>query len=124
MPKKIEVGSRLGPYTIKDILGRGTQGVVYLANAEGREPAAIKVLRPDADENARARFVREASTSKALEHDGIVRVFDNGAEEGLLWFAMERIDFATLERRIATLGPLEPREAARLGATLARATHY
>ncbi len=125
MGKKLEVGSKLGPYTIKDVLGRGSQGIVYLATAEGREPAAIKVLRPDADENARARFTREAHTAKSLEHEGIVRVFEHGQEaDGLYWFAMERVDFANLDRRIATLGPLEPREAARLVATLARATHY
>jgi serine/threonine-protein kinase len=124
-PKKIEVGAKLGPYVVADVLGRGSQGIVYLATAEGREPAAIKVLRPDADDNARARFQREAATAKSLEHDGIVRVFEHGEEPGgLLWFAMERIDFANLERRIASLGPLEPREAARLVATLARATHY
>ncbi|HZU95608.1 MAG TPA: serine/threonine-protein kinase [Planctomycetota bacterium] len=125
MAGKIEVGSKLGPYTIKDVLGRGSQGIVYLATAEGREPAAIKALRPDADENARARFQREAATAKSLEHEGIVRVFEHGQEpDGVLWFAMERIDFANLDRRIATLGPLEPREAARLVATLARAVHY
>src|SRR5687767_11276716 len=80
MAKKIEVGSKLGPYTIKDVLGRGSQGIVYLATAEGREPAAIKILRPDADENARARFAREAQTAGSLEHEGIVRVFEHGHE--------------------------------------------
>jgi serine/threonine-protein kinase len=125
MAGKIEVGAKLGPYTIKDVLGRGAQGVVYLATAEGREAAAIKVLRPDADENARARFAREAATAKSLDHEGIVRVFEHGeGPDGVLWYAMERIAFANLERRVATLGPLEPREAARLVATLARATHY
>jgi serine/threonine-protein kinase len=124
-PARIELGARLGPYVVKDVLGRGSQGIVYLAQADGQDPVAVKVLRHDADDSARARFKREAATCASIRHEGIIKVLDHGdAEDGALWYAMERIDAANLERRLHELGPLEPREAARLVAALARATHF
>src|SRR5688572_31527142 len=99
LPAKIDVGSKLGPYTIQDVLGRGSQGIVYLAEAANGASVALKVLRPDADEAARARFARDTATTASLSHDGIVRVQGQGeAPGGLLWYAMEFIDAPSLER--------------------------
>jgi serine/threonine-protein kinase len=123
----LEPGTQLGPYTIRDVLGRGSQGAVYLARREGEEQdQALKVIHPGADRAAVARFEREVVTLEAVDHPEIVRILDHGqAEGGLLYYAMERVEAsANLERRILALGPLEPTDAARLLVKLARAVDH
>lgn len=81
------VGQTLGSYRIERIIGSGGMGVVFGARHEAllRE-AAIKVLQPelgsgsggsggDADAFAR-RFLQEARLLAALEHPGIVGIYD------------------------------------------------
>ncbi|HEX9701003.1 MAG TPA: protein kinase [Acidobacteriota bacterium] len=75
-------GDQLGPYEIKEPLGAGGMGEVYLAEDErlGRR-VAIKVL-PDrfASDPARlARFEQEARAAAALNHPHIAAVFDVGS---------------------------------------------
>ena len=122
---EVAIGAQVGPYTVKDVLGRGSQGVVYLAERDdGGGTVALKVLRSDADANARARFAREAATPRAFQHEGIVRVLDHGEDQDRPWYAMERVRAQTLERRLLSLGALEPEDAARLVARLARAVDF
>src|SRR5262249_17527890 len=68
---------RLRPYQIRREIGRGGMGLVF----EGFDPAlrrtvAVKVLSPlaPASDEARGRFLREAQSAAALQHDNIVTV--------------------------------------------------
>ena len=74
-------------------------GVVYRAEQRslGRE-VALKVLRPDRlwFEGAHEHFRREVEAIAQLQHPGIVPVYSVGEEEGIPYFAMERIAGATL----------------------------
>ncbi len=88
------IPQKLGRYEILRILGRGAAGEVHLARdpAVGRE-VAIKVLRgADFDQ----RFQREVEILGALRHPNIVALHDAGAEQGLRWFVMDRIEGRTL----------------------------
>jgi serine/threonine-protein kinase len=124
-PGPVTVGTKLGPYLILGVLGRGAQGVVYLGGRGEREKTvAIKVLRGDADDRARARFVREAKAAAAIQHDSVVAVHDAGESEGgVLWYAMELVDARSLERRLVERGPLPAETAAHVVAAVARAVH-
>jgi serine/threonine-protein kinase len=128
MPRPaLEIGTQLGPYTIRDVLGRGSQGVVYLARRDGdSKDHALKVVHPGSSAMAKARFEREASTTASLKHEGIVPVLDYGrAEGGLLWYAMQRVEAsANLDRRILSLGPLDAEDAAQLLVKVARAVEH
>ena len=72
---------RLGPFVVRDLLGRGGMGEVWRADheAHGLE-VAIKVL---ATERARRRasvaaFRSEVRSVAALDHGSIIHVFDHG----------------------------------------------
>ncbi|MGH7903296.1 MAG: serine/threonine-protein kinase [Candidatus Dormibacteraceae bacterium] len=90
---------QLGRFTAEGELGRGAMGVVYKAQHPGLEvTVAIKVLAEtySRDSAFRARFQREAATIAALNHPGIVRVYDFDEDRGLLYIVMEYVDGRSL----------------------------
>jgi predicted esterase len=91
-------------------------GEVYRARHVklGRE-AAIKVLPSElaSDPERLKRFEREARAASALNHPGIVTIYDIDEADGISYIAMELVDGETLRERLAD-GPLAPGEALRL----------
>jgi serine/threonine protein kinase len=95
-------GFRIGGYLIKDMLGRGGMGAVYLAeHLELHRKVAIKVLVPGRDEDqklALERFIREARSAAALDHPNIVRIFDVARHNEVPYLVMEYVDGETLQQ--------------------------
>jgi TolB-like protein/tetratricopeptide (TPR) repeat protein len=97
------IGETLGHYRILERLGSGGMGEVYLAeDVRLHRCVALKMLRDDvqADEQARARLLREARAAAALTHPGIAVVyeideFDRG-EGPVRFIAMEYVAGETL----------------------------
>ena len=89
-------------------------GAVYRVHSalSGRVEAALKVMKPSGEPDARARFVREAEALSALRHPAIVRVmgFNEDAGRGLLYLVMELAVGETLKRRLER-GPMPLPEA-------------
>jgi eukaryotic-like serine/threonine-protein kinase len=99
-----------GRYTIIARLGSGSMGTVYRArqHAMGRE-VAIKILRGDRaiDDNAKARFLREARANSLLASPNTVTVFDFGqSESGEFYLAMELLEGESLGQRLTRVGRL------------------
>ncbi len=86
---------QFGPYHIKELLGEGGMGAVYLAEREDLgNLVAIKVLR-DAwlSPARRERFASEQRMLAQLNHPSIARLYDaNTLEDGTPWFVMEYVD--------------------------------
>ncbi len=124
-----DVPSQLGGYTIKGMLGRGGMGTVYLGyQADLEREVALKVLSPNycSDPTMRKRFRAEARATAALHHRHIVPIYDYGEAQGMLFFAMERVDGMSLDKHIAAArrrgeAPMEPLEACRRFAGVADA---
>jgi serine/threonine protein kinase/Tol biopolymer transport system component len=118
----ISAGSRLGPYEILAPIGAGGMGEVYRAlDPKLKREVAIKVL-PDSlarDEDALARFEREALAVAALSHPNILSIFDFGTQDGVSYAVMELLEGETLRLKLVA-GALAPRKAADYGAQIAR----
>ena len=109
-------GTTAGNYRILDKLSDGGMGAVYRAEHTmiGRL-VAIKVLLPALTHNREIvnRFFNEAKATTAINHPGIVEVFDFGyLESGFAYLVMELLQGMTLAKRIKMRGPVPEGEAA------------
>ncbi|MFF1733687.1 WD40 repeat domain-containing serine/threonine protein kinase [Streptomyces sp. NPDC058247] len=98
-----------GRYELKQLLGRGGMGEVWLGRDSSllRRDVAVKVLPPLMDSSAVRRFQREASTLAMLQHPGITVVHDAGEHDGCLFIVMELLRGHDLARLLADhRGPL------------------
>ena len=115
------VGQTLTHYRIREQIGAGGMGVVFLAHDEQLErDVAIKLLPPGtlSDEASRRRFRKEAVSLARLNHPNIATIHEFGTEDGTDFLVTEYIAGQTLSDRIAT-GPLPSTEVIRFGLQLA-----
>jgi serine/threonine protein kinase/Flp pilus assembly protein TadD len=91
----IKVGGQIGRYRLKEQLGEGGMGIVYVAEQVEpvRRKVALKVIKPGMDsKQVIARFEAERQALALMDHMNIARVLDGGTtEQGLPYFVMELV---------------------------------
>ncbi len=108
-----------GAYVLVEPLGSGGMGQVWRARDERLDrPVALKVLTA-VDDEARARFLREARALGRIEHEHVVRVFASGDDGSVVWMALEVIGGEPLSELVEA-GPIDEETALLLGAQIAR----
>jgi len=114
-------GASFGGYEIVARLGAGGMGEVWRA----RDPAlerevALKVLPAAmvADDNARARLLREARMAARITHPNVCTIHEVGEAEGQVYVAMELVPGRSLSERLAS-GRMGVEEVLRLGRQMA-----
>src|SRR5262245_34629897 len=114
---------RLGGYRVLGRIGAGGMGAVFRAEDPAlRRVVALKGMGPEvaADPTAKARFVREARATAAVEHDHIVPIFQVSEDNGIPFLAMPLLRGESLSARLkAAGGPLPMFEAVRIGREVA-----
>ncbi len=111
-------GSRLGPYRIVSLLGKGGIGTVYLAkNEKTSSLEALKILLPEFTESPEMheRFEREIENCAILKHPNIVKLNDYGKSQDISYFAMEYCNGGSLKDLLRREeGVLAPANACRI----------
>ncbi len=112
-------------YEILNEIARGANGVVYrVLDRELGRTIALKKLREEAGTSrAKERFLREARVAAQMEHSGIVPIHDFGLDSTRPYYTMPFVSGNSLADRLED-GRLEPVEAARITAHVARALAY
>ena len=108
-------GFFLGRYKLLSQLGRGSMGVVYLAeHIRMRRRAALKLLPAKFVEDPQRLdlFYRESEATAALDHPNIVRAYDVDNEGETYYLVMEYVDGINFDQLIAHDGPLHYSAAA------------
>jgi WD40 repeat protein/tRNA A-37 threonylcarbamoyl transferase component Bud32 len=114
---------RLGNYRVLRILGAGGMGVVFQAeDLTLKRKVALKAMLPAlaASETAKQRFVREAQTAAAIEHDHIVPIFQVGEDRGVPFIAMPLLKGEPLDQRLQRQPTLPVAEVLRIGREAAK----
>ncbi|MGE3851066.1 MAG: serine/threonine-protein kinase, partial [Planctomycetota bacterium] len=118
------VGFNVGPYRLKQLLGRGAMGAVYLGwDGAARRLHAVKVLRPELaiDDAYLQRFFQEAEIGSSIRHDNLVRIHRGGMDDvitprgqllELPWLCMDFISGTSVSKHVGEGGKLEPLMAA------------
>src|SRR5687767_9013565 len=100
----LQPGTRLGPYEILALLGRGGMGEVYRARDERlNRHVAIKVLPEHLanDSERLARLRREAQVLAALNHPHIAHIHGLEDANGVPALVLELVEGSTLAERMA-----------------------
>ena len=115
-------------YRLLHRVGSGGMGVVWEGWDERLERrVALKQLYRQSGastseaELANQRALREARLTARLQHPHAVPVFDAVEQDGQLWLVMQFIPSITLAAVLEQGGPLQPNEAAKVGAEVASA---
>jgi eukaryotic-like serine/threonine-protein kinase len=96
-PHDLDVGRRIGAYSVVREIGRGGMSRVFLArraDGEFEQDVALKLLRPGLDTDLdRTRFRTERQILASLNHPNIARLFDGGITEvGQPYLVLEYVE--------------------------------
>lgn len=100
-------GHQLGDYLLVSKLATGGMAHIYKGiDQKLQRQAAVKVLTPEmmeADASLTARFIREAQSVAALEHENIISIYQFGEQEGIYFLAMKYVQGMDLSDALAQL---------------------
>jgi serine/threonine-protein kinase len=120
-------GQTLAGYRLIRELGRGSMGVVYLAeHVANKTRFALKTIVPAAASSRLKleRFLREAEILRRLNHPNIVACRETGVAEGRIYFVMDYVPGPTAAEILQRNGPLPVRTGVRLLCQLLGALEY
>lgn len=116
-----EVG-RLGPYRVLALIGKGGMGQVFRAeDMRLKRIVALKLMKPKlaATPASRKRFIEEARSMAAVQHDNVATIFEVGVEAGVPFMAMELLQGESLKDAFRSGRKFEMEEILRLGKEVA-----
>ena len=120
-------GVRIGPWELESPLRHGAQSKVYRAVHEKLGwTAALKVLPDDLSQRStrRRRFLREARAVAELDHPNIIKIYDCGEAEGILFIATQFVDDGDLRGLVRGGKSVSPSRAVALVSDLGRALEH
>jgi hypothetical protein len=123
MTEQDRTPDRFGPYRVRERIGEGGMGVVYLAADAEQRAVAVKVLRPAVagDPIARRRLAREVETMRRVRSPFVAEVLDADVTCEPPYIVTRYVRGRTLEQVVTEHGPLRGQELATVGRGLAAA---
>ena len=98
---ELHEAKKFGQYQIREKIGAGGMGEVYLAEHQLlKRPCALKLIRPEAgaDPIALARFEREVQSAARLSHPNTIEIYDYGhTDDGTFYYVMEYLPGISLQ---------------------------
>ena len=123
MASQDRIPDRLGPYRLRERLGEGGMGAVYLARDRERRMVAVKVLhsRVAEEPNARRRLAREVEAMRRVRSPFVAEVLDADVTGKFPYIVTRYVPGHTLDDVVRRQGPLPGWALERLASGLAQA---
>ena len=102
-------GLVLGNLILKEKIGQGGMGRVYLAEHKRmKRPVAVKIMNENAMKSKQsvARFMLEVQTAAQLTHNNIVAAYDADEFDGVPYLVMEYVEGRDLRSIVKESGPI------------------
>ena len=116
---------KIDRFQIVGQLGKGGQGIVYLAKDPYLErQVAIKVLKVNSGETRHDTFLKEARTVSKLNHPNIIPIFEAGEHEGVPFLVFEYVAGISLKDVIEKKKALSVTHTVRLMRQILRGVGY
>ena len=101
---------KLGPYLLKEKIGAGGMGDVFLAEHQlMKRKCAVKLIHSDQarDREMRDSFEQEAKATAQLTHWNTIEVYDYGTStDGRFYYVMEYLQGVNLSQFVQSYGPM------------------
>lgn len=120
-------GSEVGDYLIKERIGVGGMGEVYLAEQKSmKRPVALKILHEDLiqDKAYLERFYREVRILAQIEHSNVVKAIEAGYTGNVYYFSMTFIEGKDIKRLLDEGRKFTETEALQIISGIADALKY
>jgi serine/threonine kinase PknH len=123
MAAQDRIPDRLGPYRLRERIGEGGMGAVYLARDRNRQMVAVKVLhsRVAEEPNARRRLAREVEAMRRVHSPFVAEVLDADVTGKFPYIVTRYVPGHTLDDVVRQRGPLPAWALERLASGLAQA---
>jgi hypothetical protein len=123
MAAQDRIPDRLGPYRLRERIGEGGMGAVYLARDRERRMVAVKVLhsRVAEEPNARRRLAREVEAMRRVRSPYVAEVLDADVTGKFPYIVTRYVPGHTLDDVVRQQGPMPPWALERLARGLAQA---
>ncbi len=112
------IGTRLGTCELKQLIGFGGMGIVFLARQiRPSRDVAVKVLlargsvQTEGEQEFLVRFRREANVIAQLDHINILPIYEYGEQNGLAYLVTPYLEGGSLRDLLAKRAPLSTQEA-------------
>ena len=122
----LRAGEQLDHYRIDSLIARSGMASIFRAtDLRNEQPVAIKVPHPEmeADPVLYDRFQRELAIGKALDHPGVMKVFDD-PNRSSIYMVMEWVNGRLLRQILSESGKLPIERALRITIAIAEALDY
>ena len=134
-PPTLEIGARIGPYTIVECVGEGAYARIYSARIDGpmgfQTEVALKVVHEELLESQPEMIrslVNEARIGGLLSHPNVVRIIDFAEYDGRHVLAMEYVEGPSFRTLVEWLNkravPMPGGLVAEVGAQVCRALQH
>jgi serine/threonine protein kinase len=116
----------IGRFRVVSELGKGTQGVVYLAaDTQLERNVAIKTIHLDKpNPKLKSQLLTEARTVSKLQHPGIITLFEADEYQGKPYLVFEYVDGISLRDHLKQKGKLATKDALHIMKDLLSAIAY
>ncbi len=94
--------TKIGPYQVVEALHSGPRPLFKVKAADGRLLALKSIAVEGLSAEMRERFNREAEICRTLDHPNLVRVYDAGEADGVLYQAMDLLVGSDLSNVLAS----------------------